>query len=38
MYRREIMGNFPKVLLGNAQYFFIGGQWFEADKSTLTKY
>jgi hypothetical protein len=38
MYRREILGNFPKVLLGKAQYFFIGGQWFEADKSTLIKY
>jgi len=37
-YKREIQGNFPKVLLGNEQYVFIGGQWFEIDTDTLTKY
>lgn len=37
-YKRYIEGNFPKVLLGDEQYFFIGGQWFEIYKNNLTKY
>ena len=37
-YKREIQGNFPKVLLGEEEYLFIGGQWFEIYNGTLTKY
>lgn len=37
-YKREIQGNFPKVLLGYEEYFFIGNQWFEFNRNFLTKY
>ena len=37
-YKREIQGNFPKALLGEDEYLFIGGQWFEIYNGTLTKY
>jgi hypothetical protein len=38
-YKREIEGNFPKVLLGREEYLFIGNQWFEiGNNNTIIKY
>jgi hypothetical protein len=38
-YKREIEGNFPKVLLGREEYLLIGNQWFElGNNNTLIKY
>jgi hypothetical protein len=37
-YKREIDGNFPKVLLGREEYLFNGNQWFELYNNSLTKY
>jgi len=37
-YRREIQGNFPEVILEDNKYVFIGGQWFELSKDSITKY
>jgi hypothetical protein len=37
-YKREIQGNFPAVILEDNIYVFIGGQWFEYDKDTISKF
>jgi hypothetical protein len=37
-YKREIRGNFPEVILEDNKYIFIGGQWFELDNGTITKF
>ena len=37
-YKRKIQGNFPTVILEDNIYVFIGGQWFEYDKDTISKF
>ena len=37
-YKRAIEGNFPMVILEDNKYVFIGGQWFELNKDSITKY